>query len=363
MSVALFLIAGVVCSVLFPFSAAPFYTLVSKIALVLIVATGLSRLASGGPELKRTAQVSIFSATVTFAESTYLGITAHFLLSMPWLVALMVGLAVSTPSPAIVLPLLARFESRVESSPLFLRLRTELISSNLTVIFLFFILLTVARVDQTGAFAAFLATFLIPIVFAFSGRTLKNHGRLLRLLVSLGGILFLLPPLFSNLGVFFGSTLSALLFLVLESYLGGPLEPSTLAVLDSFWKVVRPVLFILMGASLEFDGLAAISIATWGACAFLVLTGVIVRVAYYCYSINQYPAGLFHGDALIGVFASVPKATVQAGIAPVFLSSQFIDQFGSASSNVSYLVLVLAIFLTAAPGSELMKHRFNRLVS
>ena len=159
MSVALFLIAGVVCSVLFPFSAASFYTLVSKIALVLIVATGLSRLASGGPELKRTAQVSIFSATVTFTESIYLGITSHFLLSMPWVVALLVSLAVSTPSPAIVLPLIARFESRVESSSLFLRLRTELISSNLTVIFLFFSLLNLARVDQTGAFAAFLLPF------------------------------------------------------------------------------------------------------------------------------------------------------------------------------------------------------------
>lgn len=120
--------------------------------------------------------------------------------------------------------------------------------------------------------------------------------------------------------------------------------------LSKMWVAAEPMLFVLVGASVNISYLFRAGIPA----VILLCLAILVRMVGVW--VSTLPSSLEPKERLFCMIAYTPKATVQAAIGGIPLAA------GLACGNSILAVAVLSIFLTAPTGAFLIKKTYTRLL-
>ncbi len=122
------------------------------------------------------------------------------------------------------------------------------------------------------------------------------------------------------------------------------------AKFSKLWVVAEPILFVLVGATVDLS-----YVATAGLAAVIVILGVLLfRMLGVCVCLLK--TTLQKKERLFCMLAYLPKATVQAAIGSLPLS------MGLACGNIVLTVAVLSILITAPLGAFLIDLTYKKLL-
>lgn len=120
--------------------------------------------------------------------------------------------------------------------------------------------------------------------------------------------------------------------------------------LSKMWVAAEPMLFVLVGASVNISYLFRAGIPA----VILLCLAILVRMVGVW--VSTLPSSLEPKERLFCMIAYTPKATVQAAIGGIPLAA------GLACGNSILAVAVLSIFLTAPTGAFLIEKTYTRLL-
>ncbi|CAH0381819.1 unnamed protein product [Bemisia tabaci] len=300
-------------------------------------------------------------------EAAAVAAAAHFLLGFPWLWGILLGCTQSAVSPAVVVPTLLNLDSKGYGT-------------------------------NKGISTLIIAASSIDDIFSISA-----FGVCLGALFTQGDITMsiLKGPTEVGLGLFVGILWGAMayvvphpddkyvvlkrfifvggggLFMVLGSQMigfpgAGPLSCISSAfvanlswkhrgwddettpvstIISKLWKIVEPLLFALIGTEINFQ---VINLSLVGTGLLVLFSGLVIRVV--CCSIAIYGANLNSKETLFVNMAWLPKATVQAALAPVAMDMVRQAQYENDSPLYVYssqilTIAVISILVTAPIGS------------
>ncbi|KAL9897502.1 na[+]/H[+] hydrogen antiporter 2 isoform 1-T5 [Glossina fuscipes fuscipes] len=312
----------------------------------------------------------------TVAEVAIIAILGRFLLSMPWLWGVCLGLIITAVSPNVVVTVM-------------LKLKEERLGLNDGIHTLIY-----AMTACNDILAIFLFGVMIGIIFSkghLSEQLLQGpigigiglvYGYLFGLMLQFvpsrnatyaNGLRFVLTVLGGTISVMgskaIGYTSAGALGCVTLAFIAGigwrrqqlkltveerhANENSTVAKrLDLLWKFLKPVSFALIGKEINFAVLNA-KVVSYG--ALLVLLGSLSRLVFAY--VSTYGGHLKKKERAYITISGFPKATVQAALGPIAL-----DMARSLNASADKLLLasnvliisVLAIIFTAPLGAILM---------
>ncbi|KAL9891581.1 na[+]/H[+] hydrogen antiporter 2 isoform 3-T7 [Glossina fuscipes fuscipes] len=249
----------------------------------------------------------------TVAEVAIIAILGRFLLSMPWLWGVCLGLIITAVSPNVVVTVM-------------LKLKEERLGLNDGIHTLIY-----AMTACNDILAIFLFGVMIGIIF--------SKGHLSEQLLQ--------GPIGIGIGLVYGYLFGLMLQFVPSR------NASTVAKrLDLLWKFLKPVSFALIGKEINFAVLNA-KVVSYG--ALLVLLGSLSRLVFAY--VSTYGGHLTKKERAYITISGFPKATVQAALGPIAL-----DLARSLNASADKLLLasnvliisVLAIIFTAPLGAILM---------
>ena len=120
--------------------------------------------------------------------------------------------------------------------------------------------------------------------------------------------------------------------------------------LSKMWVAAEPMLFVLVGASVNISYLFRAGIPA----VILLCLAILVRMVGVW--VSTLPSSLEPKERLFCMIAYTPKATVQAAIGGIPLAA------GLACGNSILAIAVLSIFLTAPTGAFLIEKTYTRLL-
>lgn len=305
-------------------------------------------------ELKKVGRSAILMCFIpaTF-EIVAVGISGHFLLNLSWFESFLLGCVLGAVSPAVISPRMIKLinDGYTKNSIPQIILAGASADDTYTII-LFYAFLGIV---QNGSFDA-LSVSLIPLTII--------SAIVLGIIFGIGLVYFYKKTNFKtviNVLVFFAFSLillgleelikayfdiSALITIMVMSMIVLYKLPKVASDLsDGFnkiWKFFEILLFVLVGAAVEFK-----YILTAGGYGILVLAiGLLFRSlgVYLCVLGTK----LDFKEKLFCIFAYLPKATVQASIGGIALS------LGLECGGVVLAIAVLAIVITAPIGGFLI---------
>lgn len=292
-------------------------------------------------------------------------LTTHYLLSLPWLEAGMLGFIIAAVSPAVVVPQMLELKKhgfgQNREVPTLLLAGASL--DNIFAITIFGVFLSMfSDAGQSvlnlfvklplgiisGAVLGLLAGYMLSIIFnKFEMRDTKKVIVFLVaaiLLNSLEGFKSIrnLVPVASLLGIM------AMGFVLLEK--NNEIANRLAAKFGKVWIFAEILLFVLIGAQVNVG--VALKAGLIG--------GLIIVIGLAGRSIGVWIA-LFHSklnnhEKLFCVLAYFPKATVQAAIGAIPLA------YGVKSGETILAIAVLSIILTSPPGAILIKRTSRTLL-
>ncbi|XP_061505100.1 sodium/hydrogen exchanger 9B2 isoform X3 [Anopheles gambiae] len=302
----------------------------------------------------------------TVAEVAAVAVLSHYLLALPWLWGVLLGLVVTAISPNVVVTVLLRL--REERLGLNKGIHTLIIAmtscNDVLAIFLFGVILGV--IFSTGDLTSQILQGPIGIVIGLVYGSLC--GLALLYLPSYqakytNGLRFAMTALAGTLSVVgskkVGYPSAGALGCIVTAFVAGtgwrkrpPTECNEVSMyLDLLWKFLKPVSFSLIGKEVKFSVLEGETVL-YGFVTLLV--AVLLRlIASYLSTVGS---ELNWKEKAYVTLAGFPKATVQAALGPAALdlarSVNATDEYGRAQTVL--IVTVLAIILTAPLGALLM---------
>ncbi|KAL5284996.1 SLC9B2.2 family protein [Megaselia abdita] len=304
----------------------------------------------------------------TIVEVAIIAVLAYFLLSMPWLWGLLLGLVVTAVSPNVVVTVMLKLkEEKLGMNKGIHTLIYAMTTCNDVVsIFVFGVILGV--VFSTGSLTEQLLQgpvgIGIGIVFGFLyGLTMvvlpskrsKYRDGLRFVLTVLGGCVAVIGS------KAIGYPSAGALGCTMVSFVAGVgwkrENPSNdnlpvAQTLDLLWKFLKPISFSLIGKEVRFSVLDG-KLVGYG--LLLILVGSLFRLGGSY--ISTLGGGLTRKERAYITISGIPKATVQAALGPIALdlarSLNSTEEIHSLANNV-LIISVLAIIFTAPLGAILM---------
>ncbi|XP_067630189.1 sodium/hydrogen exchanger 9B2 [Eurosta solidaginis] len=317
----------------------------------------------------------------TIAEVTVIAVLARYILDIPWLWGILLGLVITAVSPNVVVTVMLKLkEERLGLNSGIHTLIYAMTSCNdVVAIFLFGVIMSVMFATDKSLLEQLLQGPIgigIGIVFGYvyglvlttfpSTKTLYLNG-LRFVLTILGGTIsvmgsrFIGYPSAGALGCM-TSTFFASIGWKRQQRQGKAQQPqrqleyenSTVpARLDLLWKFLKPVSFSLIGKEINF---AVLDGRVVGYGALLVLVGSLFRLAFAY--LSTYGGSLTRKERAYITISGFPKATVQAALGPLALdmvrSLKSTDLHITILANNVLIISVLAIIFTAPLGAVLM---------
>jgi len=305
----------------------------------------------------------------TIAEVTVLAVLSHFLLNLPWIWGIMLGLVVTAISPNVVVTVLLQL--REERLGLNKGIHTLIIANcslnDVISIFLFGVVMGIvfATGDLTSQILQGPIGIVIGLVYGVAA------GLLLIRLPNVkskyvNGLKFTMIVLIGTLSVIGSKAIKypsagalgciTTAFIASEGWKkqGGEYENNEVSMyLDLLWKFLKPISFSLIGKEVNFSVLDG-NMVLYG--AITLFAGVAIRalVSYYA----SLGAGLDWKERAYVTLSSLPKATVQAALGPLALD---MARKLNSEANMPYaeavlIISVLAIIFTAPLAAVLMIH-------
>ncbi len=302
----------------------------------------------GGPALRMSCIPGIIEGAVII-------FVAHFLLSLPWMEAGMLGFIIAAVSPAVVVPQMLdlkekRFGENKEVPTLILAGASLDDVFAITIFYVFLnmgtgggkneIIKEIVKVPVSillGVAVGAAIGFLLLLLFK------KFHMRDTKKVI----IFMVAAVIFHGLEHDYQLWVASLLgimtigFVMLEK--NDDLANRMASKFNKIWVLAEILLFVLIGAQVNISvvgnaGLAGLAIIGAG----LVGRSIGVMISLIASDLNKH-------ERLFCIFAYFPKATVQAAIGAVPLS------YGIASGDVILAIAVLSIIVTAPLGAILIR--------
>lgn len=303
----------------------------------------------------------------TVAETVIVAVLAHFLLQMPWLWGLLLGLVITAISPNVVVTVMLRLKELKLglNNGIHTVIYATTTFNDVIAIFIFGVILGTVfskgstteqlLVGPVGMGIGIVFGFLYGLLLAnFPSRKAKYADGLRFVLVLLGGTISVVGSKYIEY-----PTAGALGCVTVAFFVRLGLhrkkmdrESSVLSSrLDLLWRFIKPISFSLIGKELNFGVLdpKVVGIGT-----VVILCGCLFRlVSSY---LSTYGGGLTWKERAYITISGLPKATIQAALGPMALdlarSLNSIENLELANNVL--VVSVLAIIFTAPLGAVLM---------
>ncbi|XP_050069295.1 sodium/hydrogen exchanger 9B2 [Anopheles maculipalpis] len=302
----------------------------------------------------------------TVAEVAAVAVLSHYLLDLPWLWGVLLGLVETAISPNVVVTVLLRLkEERLGLNKGIHTLIIAMTSCNdVLAIFLFGVILGV--IFSTGDLTSQILQGPIGIVIGLVYGSLcgvallyvpSYHAKYTN------GLRFTMAALAGTLSVVgskkVGYPSAGALGCIVTAFVAGtgwrkrpPTECNEVSMyLDLLWKFLKPVSFSLIGKEVNFSVLAGETVL-YGVITLLV--AVLLRLGFSY--LSTMGSELNWKEKAYVTLSGFPKATVQAALGPAALdlarSLNATDEYARAQTVL--IVTVLAIILTAPLGALLM---------
>ncbi|XP_063705265.1 sodium/hydrogen exchanger 9B2 isoform X2 [Culicoides brevitarsis] len=303
----------------------------------------------------------------TIAEVAALTVLSHFLLGLPWIWGVLLGLVVTAISPNVVVTVLLRLKE--EKLGMNKGIHTVIIAmtscNDVLAIFLFGVILGV--IFSTGDLTSQILQGPIGICIGLAYGVVT--GLLMLVLPTnsakyVNGLKFTMITLMGSLSVFGSKAIKypsagalgciTTAFIATEGWKRQKDSYQNNEVgmyLDLLWKFLKPISFSLIGKEVNFAVLDGNTVL-YGAITLLV--GVIFRliVSYF----SAYGAQLNWKEKAYVTISGFPKATVQAALGPLALdmARKLNSEENYEYANAVLIISVLAIIFTAPLGAILM---------
>ncbi|XP_058055767.1 sodium/hydrogen exchanger 9B2 [Anopheles bellator] len=302
------------------------------------------------------------------AEVAATAVLSHYLLELPWLWGILLGLVVTAISPNVVVTVLLRL--REERLGLGKGIHTLIIAvtscNDVLAIFLFGVILGLIFVpgNLTGQIAQGPIGIVIGLGYGSACGLVLPHLPSYHARYS-AGLRFTMTVLAGTLSVVgskaIGYPTAGALGCIVTAFVAGTgwrKRPGAGAeavsvYLDLLWKFLKPVSFSLIGKEVNFSALAGETVL-YGMVTLVV--AVLARLAFsYCSTLGSELNGKERAYVTLSGF---PKATVQAALGPAALDlARALDapaeEYADRAQTV-LIVTVLAIIFTAPLGALLM---------
>ncbi|XP_052891421.1 sodium/hydrogen exchanger 9B2 isoform X2 [Anopheles moucheti] len=302
----------------------------------------------------------------TVAEVVAVTVLSHYLLALPWLWGVLLGLVVTAISPNVVVTVLLRLkEERLGLNKGIHTLIIAMTSCNdVLAIFLFGVILGV--IFSTGDLTSQILQGPIGIVIGLVYGSLcglallyvpSYHAKYTN------GLRFAMTALAGTLSVVgskkVGYPSAGALGCIVTAFVAGtgwrkrpPTECNEVSMyLDLLWKFLKPVSFSLIGKEVNFSVLEGETVL-YG--AITLLAAVLLRLGFSY--LSAMGSELNWKEKAYVTLSGFPKATVQAALGPAALdlarSLNATEEYARAQTVL--IVTVLAIILTAPLGALLM---------
>ncbi|XP_053673820.1 sodium/hydrogen exchanger 9B2 [Anopheles nili] len=310
--------------------------------------------------------IMLLTLVPTAAEVATVAILSHYLLGLPWLWGVLLGLVETAISPNVVVTVLLRLKE--ERLGLNKGIHTLIIATtscnDVLAIFLFGVILGV--IFSTGDLTSQILQGPIGIVIGLvygglCGFALLHvpsyHAKYTN------GLRFSMVALAGTLSVAGSKTVgypsAGALGCIVTAFVAGtgwrkrpPTECNEVSMyLDLLWKFLKPVSFSLIGKEVNFSVLAGETVL-YGAITLLVAVLLRLVCSYLCTMGSE----LDWREKAYVTLSGLPKATVQAALGPAALdlARSLNAQEEYARAQTVLIVTVLAIILTAPLGALLM---------
>ncbi|XP_066147481.1 sodium/hydrogen exchanger 9B2-like isoform X1 [Euwallacea fornicatus] len=299
-------------------------------------------------------------------EAVICSISSRFLLEMTWDFSILLGSIIAAVAPAVVVPCLFRLRTKgygvAKGIPTLIIAVASIDDATSIAAFgiiksIMFIHSSVTSLILQGPVSIF-GGFGFGILFGYLLRYVPERNdkflvpfRVLMLLAAgMAAIYFSEHLGYGGAGPL-GAVVAAFVSLVFWTRQGWSIEenPASTAF-GIFWMIVEPVLFGITGAQMRFDELHGVVVLIGTG---ILILGAILRILTTL--ITGIGCGLNLKEKLFCAIAWMPKATVQAALAPIALS-HITD---STSKEYSYAkkiitVCILSIMITTTIGAALV---------
>ena len=289
----------------------------------------------------------LMSFTPALFEIAAITVLAPLFLGLSWLDAAILGCVLAAVSPAVIIP---RMITNIEENKGQLHKVPQLIMASASIDDVFAIVLfdtfLSLKLNQSAGFGALLQLpiklilgLLLGLVLGYIINQILKYIKLNSSLLSV--LILLLALLLSKYeSQFYYSALIAsmsLSFMLMaqNKFTWEPVQHQY----NSFWKIAELFLFVVVGASVSFNGLTTYALSG----ILMIILALLVRSLGVHVALSISP--LTPKEKLFTVIAFTPKATVQAALGSVPL------MMGLESGPIILSLSVIAILFTAPLGA------------
>jgi NhaP-type Na+/H+ or K+/H+ antiporter len=293
-------------------------------------------------------------------ECSVIVLTTHFMLSMAWFDAVILGVIITSVSPAIIVPQMLELRKRVKNCTLPSLLLAGAMIDNIFILTIFGVLLVFisgAAVDISQILLGLPISIIIGIcVGALAGLTLACIFNTFLIRDTRKVIIFIftaiilaklnsIPHILPLAGVI-GIMMMAFVLLERANVIAHRIADK----IGKIWILAEIILFVLIGASINLSSLWQVGIVG----VVVIILGLFGRVLGVI--ISLYGKKYNRSEKVFSVMTFLPKATVQAALGALPLS------LGMKSGELILSIAVLSIIITAPVGAMLIKYYGGKLV-
>lgn len=344
-----------------------------KVALVIILIRAgldLDPLA-----LKRLKFITIKLGLVPWiAEAGVIALTSHFLLDLPWIWSVMLGVIIAAVSPAVVVPCLFRLRSKgygvAKGIPTLIIAIAGIDDATSVAIYGIIQSIMFSNDSLTSQIMQGPLSIVGGIGFGILWGIISNYAperfdpfvvplRILMLLV--GGLVSVFGSELIGYGGAgpLGCVTAAFVSLVCWTRSGWEIDDNPAATaFEIFWMIFEPILFSITGAQIKINELDPHIVSIGVGC---LITGVILRVLVTI--LVGIGCGLNLKEKIFVALSLMAKATVQAALGPVALGFVLGQKPQQTYGETVLMICVLSIIVTAPTGAVLITLTGTRLLT
>lgn len=304
----------------------------------------------------------------TIVETAVICVLAHFLVGMPWLWGLLMGLVITAVSPNVVVTVMLKLKEQKLglNNGIHTLIYATTTCNDVVAIFTFGVILGVIfnpgkLSDQllqgpVGIIVGVVYGYVFGLILVyFPSKNSKYVNELRFTMAVLGGCVSVMGSRamgYPSAGALGCVTVTFVAGTLWRKQQKGNENSSVTNRLDLLWKFLKPVSFSLIGKEINFSVLDA---KTVGYGLIVIAVACVLRLAASYYSTNG--GGLDTKERAYITICGFPKATVQAALGPIALDMARQLNEGkeilSLASNI-LVISVIAIIFTAPLGAILM---------
>ena len=172
---------------------------------------------------------------------------------------------------------------------------------------------------------------------------------------SIIALAFACPLIFANYGIRYNIGLSTIAYLVIYTCFTKAKAIKLVPLQTKATQFVLPLLFFLMGACFNIPTLISTDHLLYLQILLMLVFGIGLRVLF-SWILSLPSLGIYrHPDRSLLCLINLPKATVQASLAPFYLMHSNRISHGSYTADLAYSILILSVLITAGVGSFLLQ--------